>query len=116
MLTQKTIQNSHVAPAYRASARTQWSNTMINRFPTNKASSEPTRRTCLKGAAGFALAALGGLNQVAQAATATTPGTTVSGETVAASSAGEPGTIFAYVGCRTTKERNARGEGSTSTG
>src|SRR3954469_20210287 len=65
----------------------------------------------LKGAAGFALAALGGLNQVAQAATATTPGAAVSGETIAASPAGEPGTVFAYVGCRTTKEGNARGEG-----
>jgi 6-phosphogluconolactonase len=84
---------------------------MLNRFPIDKASSEPTRRACLKGAAGFALAALGGLNQVAQAATATTPGTTVSGETVAALPAGELGTVFAYVGCRTTKERNARGEG-----
>jgi 6-phosphogluconolactonase len=89
---------------------------MKKRFQTDEASSEPTRRTCLKGAAGFALAALGGLNQVAQAATATTPGAAVSGETIAASPAGEPGTVFAYVGCRTTKERNARGEGSTSTG
>src|SRR5687768_3250807 len=82
---------------------------MIKRFPDNEALSEPTRRACLKGAAGFALAALGGLDQVAQAATM--PGAAIPGETVAALPTGEPGTLFAYVGSRTTKERNARGEG-----
>ena len=34
----------------------------------DNASPEPTRRACLKGVAGFALAALGGLNQAARAA------------------------------------------------
>jgi 6-phosphogluconolactonase len=76
---------------------------MTKRPVTDNASSEPTRRACLKGVAGFALAALGGLNQAAHAAKP-------DGATVAAPT-GEPGAMLAYVGSRTTKERNARGEG-----
>jgi 6-phosphogluconolactonase (cycloisomerase 2 family) len=76
----------------------------MNKRPvTDNHSSEPTRRACLKGVAGFALAALGGLNQAAHAAKP--DGTTVAALT------GEPGAMLAYVGSRTTKERNARGEG-----
>jgi 6-phosphogluconolactonase len=76
---------------------------MTERPVTDSASSETTRRACLKGVAGFALAALGGLDQTAQAANP--------GETVSPTRTGGPGAMLAYVGCRTTKERNARGEG-----
>src|SRR3954469_1896198 len=83
---------------------------MIKRPATDNSLSDPTRRACLKGVAGFALAALGGLDQVAQAAT--NPGA----ETVPEDAADQArtdvaGVMLAYVGCRTTKERNARGEG-----
>jgi 6-phosphogluconolactonase len=77
---------------------------MTKRPVTDSTSSEPTRRACLKGVAGFALAALGGLDQVAQAAT--NPG-----EAAVPTRTDGPGAMLAYVGCRTTKERNARGEG-----
>jgi 6-phosphogluconolactonase len=76
---------------------------MTKRPVTDNASSEPTRRTCLKGVAGFALAALGGLHQAAHAAKPD--------EATVAALTGEPGAMLAYVGSRTTKERNARGEG-----
>ena len=71
-------------------------------------SSKTTRRTCLKGVAGFALAALGGLDQVAQAAA---PEAAIPKEAAAPTRAGGAETMLAYVGCRTTRERNARGEG-----
>jgi 6-phosphogluconolactonase len=82
---------------------------MIKRFMTDNASSEPTRRACLKGVAGFALAALGGLNQAAHAATI--PEASMPEEAKVQALAGEPGAMLAYVGSRTTKERNARGDG-----
>ena len=82
---------------------------MTKRPVTDNASSEPTRRTCLKGVAGLALAALGGLNQAAHAATV--PEASMPEEAKVPVPAGEPGALLAYVGSRTTKERNARGEG-----
>ena len=82
---------------------------MTKRSVTDNASSEPTRRTCLKGVAGFALAALGGLSQTAHAATA--PEASMPEEVKVPVLTGEPGALLAYVGSRTTKERNARGEG-----
>src|SRR4051812_28611467 len=82
---------------------------MIKRFATDNASSKPMRRACLKGVAGFALAALGGLNQAAHAATI--PEASMPEEAKVQALAGEPGAMLAYVGSRTTKERNARGDG-----
>src|SRR3954468_73624 len=86
---------------------------MSERPVTDGASSKTTRRACLKGVAGFALAALGGLDQAAQAANqeAVNPGAASPGETSGSARAGGPEAMLAYVGCRTTKERNARGEG-----
>lgn len=76
----------------------------------DNASPEPTRRACLKGVAGFALAALGGLNQAARAAAIPEQSMPEEEATVPAPGV-EPGALLAYVGARTTKERNARGEG-----
>jgi 6-phosphogluconolactonase len=81
---------------------------MSERPVTDSASSKTTRRACLKGAAGFALAALGGFDQAAQA---TVPKAAVPEEAGAPAQKGGPEAMLAYVGCRTTKERNARGEG-----
>ncbi|HXZ37616.1 MAG TPA: lactonase family protein [Thermodesulfobacteriota bacterium] len=62
------------------------------------------RRTFLSACLGIAIAFVLGLDMSSVQAQ-------VGGASAAAIASGKSGPVFAYVGCRTTKERNARGEG-----
>ena len=63
-------------------------NAVSQKSPTSIDLTGPSRRACLQGVAGFALAALGGLNQVAQAASSdsTAPTGQAAGQTKTRSS------------------------------